>query len=51
MAFNKRLYTLIVDPSLLNDDKVRDNLLKDITAIKESGIIELNPNVEEEIKD
>ena len=49
LAFNKRLYTISINPSLLNDEKVHDDILKDITAIKESGIIPLSENIEEEL--
>ena len=49
LAFNKRMYTISINPSLLNDEKVHDDILKDITAIKESGIIPLSENIEEEL--
>ena len=49
LAFNKRLYTVSINPSLLNDEKIHDDILKDITAIKESGIIPLSENIEEEL--
>ena len=49
LAFNKRLYTISINPSLLNDEKIHDDILKDITAIKESGIIPLSENIEEEL--
>ena len=49
LAFNKRLYTISINPSLLNDEKIHDDILKDIRAIKESGIISLNENIEEEL--
>ena len=49
LAFNKRLYTISINPSLLNDEKVHDDILKDIIAIKESGIIPLSENIEEEL--
>ena len=49
LAFNKRLYTISINPSLLNDEKIHDDILKDITAIKDSGIITLSENIEEEL--
>ena len=49
LAFNKRLYTISINPSLLNDEKIHDDILKDITAIKDSGIISLSENIEEEL--
>ena len=49
LAFNKRMYTISINPSLLNDEKIHDDILKDITAIKESGIIPLSENIEEEL--
>jgi len=49
LAFNKRLYTISINPSLLNDEKVHDDILKDIRAVKESGIIPLSENIEEEL--
>ena len=49
LAFNKRMYTISINPSLLNDEKVHDDILKDIRAIKESGIIPLSENIEEEL--
>jgi len=49
LAFNKRLYTISINPSLLNDEKIHDDILKDIRAIKESGIIPLSENIEEEL--
>ena len=49
LAFNKRLYTVSINPSLLNDEKIHDDILKDITVIKESGIIPLSENIEEEL--
>ena len=49
LAFNKRLYTISINPSLLNDEKIHDDLLKDIMAIKDSGIIILSENIEEEL--
>jgi len=49
LAFNKRLYSVSINPSLLNDEKIHDDILKDITAIKESGIIPLSENIEEEL--
>ena len=49
LAFNKRLYTISINPSLLNDEKIHDDILKDIMAIKDSGIITLSENIEEEL--
>ena len=49
LAFNKRLYTISINPSLLNDEKIHDDILKDIMAIKDSGIIILSENIEEEL--
>lgn len=49
LAFNKRLYTISINPSLLNDEKIHDDILKDITVIKDSGIISLSENIEEEL--
>ena len=49
LAFNKRMYTISINPSLLNDEKVHDDILKDIRAVKESGIIPLSENIEEEL--
>ena len=49
LAFNKRLYTVSINPSLLNDEKIHDDILKDIRAIKDSGIISLSENIEEEL--
>ena len=49
LAFNKRLYTISINPSLLNDEKIHDDILKDIIAIKDSGIITLSENIEEEL--
>ena len=49
LAFNKRLYTISINPASLNDEKFHDNILKDIRAIKESGIIPLSENIEEEL--
>ena len=49
LAFNKRMYTISINPSLLNDEKIHDDILKDITTIKESGIIPLSENIEEEL--
>ena len=49
LAFNKRLYTISINPSLLNDEKIHDDILKDIMAIRDSGIITLSENIEEEL--
>lgn len=49
LAFNKRLYTISINLSLLNDEKIHDDILKDITVIKDSGIISLSENIEEEL--
>ena len=49
LAFNKRLYTVSINPSLLNDEKIHDDILKDIRAIKDSGVISLSENIEEEL--
>lgn len=51
LAFNKRLYTMYVNPSLLNDEKYSENLLKDIKLILESKLIKLNKNIIEELKE
>lgn len=49
LAFNKRKYTVTINPSLLNDEKLHDEIIKDIEAIKDSKIIKLEDNIVEEL--
>ena len=51
LAFNKRLYTMIIDPELLNDEKIHDNLLRDLKAIEENNIIKMDKDVIETVLD
>lgn len=51
LAFNKRLYTMYVNPDLLNDEKYAENLLKDIDLVVESKLIKLDKNIIEELKE
>ncbi|WP_425401976.1 penicillin-binding transpeptidase domain-containing protein [Fusobacterium russii] len=50
LAFNKRLYTMLVNPSLLNDEKYSKNLIKDIELIIDSKVVKLDRNLIEELK-
>lgn len=50
LAFNKRLYTMLVNPSLLNDEKYAKNLLKDLELIIDSKLVKLDKNSIEELK-
>lgn len=50
LAFNKRLYTMLVNPSLLNEEKYSKNLLKDLELIIDSKLVKLNKNSIEELK-
>ncbi|WP_427171001.1 transpeptidase family protein [Fusobacterium nucleatum] len=49
LAFNKRKYTIIINPSLLNDEKYHDDIIKDIEAIRDSKIVNLNENIVDEL--
>lgn len=51
LAFNKRLYTLYVNPNLLNDEKYAADLLKDIDLIIESKIVNIDKNITNELKE
>lgn len=51
LAFNKREYNLVVDPSLLNDENLTDDILKDISLIKDRKILKFKENIIEELKD
>lgn len=49
LAFNKRKYTISINPSLLNDEKLHDEIIKDIEAIRDSKIVKLEDNVVENL--
>ena len=49
LAFNNRKYTIAINPSLLNDEKIHNEIVKDIVAIRDSGIIKLENNVLENL--
>ena len=49
LAFNNRKYTIAINPSLLNDEKIHNEIVKDIVAIRDSGIIKLEDNVLENL--
>lgn len=51
IAFNKRLYTIYIDPSLLNDEKYSSDILTDIKLIKEKKLFKLDKNIVEELKE
>ena len=44
LAFNNRKYTISINPSLLNDEKIHDEIIKDIVAIRDSKIVKLEEN-------
>ncbi|MBQ3437895.1 MAG: transpeptidase family protein [Fusobacterium sp.] len=50
LAFNKRLYTLHLNPSLLNDEKYSENILKDIELIKENNLLKFDKDIIEDLK-
>ena len=49
LAFNNRKYTISINPSLLNDEKIHNEIVKDIVAIRDSGIVKLEDNVLENL--
>ena len=49
LAFNNRKYTISINPSLLNDEKIHNEIIKDIVAIRDSGIVKLEDNVLENL--
>ena len=49
LAFNSRKYTITINPSLLNDEKIHNEIVKDIVAIRDSGIVKLEDNVLENL--
>ena len=49
LAFNNRKYTISINPSLLNDEKIHDEIVKDIVAIKDSKIVKLEDNTLENL--
>ena len=49
LAFNNRKYTITINPSLLNDEKIHNEIVKDIVAIRDSGIVKLEDNVLENL--
>ncbi len=49
LAFNHSYYTMFIDPSLLNDERVADNLLIDLKLIINSKILKLDKNILKEI--
>ena len=49
LAFNKKTIYYFYKSFSLNDEKIHDDILKDITVIKDSGIISLSENIEEEL--
>ena len=49
LAFNNRKYTISINPSLLNDEKIHDEIIKDIVAIRDSKIVKLEDNVLENL--
>ena len=49
LAFNNRKYTISINPSLLNDEKIHDEIVKDIVAIRDSKIVKLEDNVLENL--
>ena len=49
LAFNNRKYTISVNPSLLNDEKIHDEIVKDIVAIRDSKIVKLEDNILENL--
>lgn len=50
LAFNSRFYTLFVDPSLLNDERVSTNLIKDLNLVANSNILTLKKNTISKLK-
>lgn len=50
LAFNKRLYTMHVNPNLLNDEKYANDILKDIELISENKLVKFDKNIIEELK-
>jgi len=49
LAFNNRKYTISINPSLLNDEKIHDEIVKDIVAIRDSKIVKLEDNILENL--
>ena len=49
LAFNNRKYTISINPSLLNDEKIHNEIVKDIVAIRDSGIVKLEDNLLENL--
>ena len=49
LAFNNRKYTISINPSLLYDEKIHNEIVKDIVAIRDSGIVKLEDNVLENL--
>ena len=49
LAFNNKKYTISINPSLLNDEKIHNEIVKDIVAIRDSGIVKLEDNVLENL--
>ena len=49
LAFNNRKYTISINPSLLNDEKIHDEIIKDIVAIRDSKIVKLEDNILENL--
>lgn len=50
LAFNKRKYTISINPSLLNDKKLHDEIIKDIEVLKDSKIVKLEDNILENLQ-
>lgn len=50
LAFNKRLYTIHIDPTLLNEDKYSENLMIDLKLLLDSGLTKLDKNIINELK-
>ncbi|MDY4011575.1 MAG: penicillin-binding protein [Fusobacterium gastrosuis] len=51
LAFNKRLYTMHINPNLLNDEKYSADLLKDVELIVESKLVKIDENIIKELKE
>lgn len=50
LAFNRGEYTLFIDPSLLNDERVSEKLERDLNLLIKSKIVKLQKNILKDVK-